>query len=188
VGARRSSDRCGRCWLKWAAYSLNTVRRCRSPKIRIRSVHSERAVRTQRSAKAHEPCADLHHEEDVQATQGDGVNGEEITRQHAGGLSVDEVPPPITLPAGRGAKPCTFQQPTDRRAAHPVAKPFTADPLLPPRWILPGQPFDQRHNPGGGRRSATAALGVGPFSGDQTAMPAQQRARCHQPMCPQRLR
>ena len=45
---------------------------------------------------------DLHHEEDVQAPQGDGVDGEEVTGRRAGGLGADEVPPPVIFPAGAG--------------------------------------------------------------------------------------
>jgi hypothetical protein len=53
---------------------------------------------------------------------------------------------------------------------------------------LPGQPLYQRHDRGSSRRAATASFRVCPLPGDQAAMPAQQRARRHQPVRPQRLR
>ena len=41
----------------------------------------------------HAPGLDLHHEQDVDALEQDGVDMEEIARQHAGGLGGQELPP-----------------------------------------------------------------------------------------------
>ncbi|MEV4178971.1 hypothetical protein [Nonomuraea sp. NPDC049709] len=154
------------------------VRRCRSPKISSRSVHSVRAVRTHRSAKCirarrprwdlqhvnvvagedlieaagelrvpildqepgragtvrqigekitgllgnpctlrvggraehvHEPGADLHHEEDVQPAQRDGVHREEITSQRARGMGAQEVTPRSSARRGAGTSRARFR-------------------------------------------------------------------------------
>jgi len=56
----------------------------------------------------HEPAADLYDEEDVQAAQGDGVDGKEVTRQCAGSMGTDEVPPPIVVAPRRWPKTGTL--------------------------------------------------------------------------------
>lgn len=58
------------------------------------------------------------------------------------------------------------------------------DPLVPPAGIFRREALDQRGGPGTERRSA-AAVWVGPFPGDQAAVPSQHGAWCDQPMCPQ---
>jgi hypothetical protein len=54
-GGRRFLARCGRRWLQCATYSSRTADRCRCPAMSIRSVTSDRTVRTRRSAKAFAP-------------------------------------------------------------------------------------------------------------------------------------
>jgi hypothetical protein len=48
----------------------------------------------------HEPCADLHDEEDEQPAQCDRVDGEEVTRQPARSMCTNEAAPPIAGSAG----------------------------------------------------------------------------------------
>ena len=65
----------------------------------------------------HEPCADLHDEEDVQPAQCDCVDGEEVTRQRARSMCTNEVMSPIVGPAGAGPSPVRFRM---RRIVEPL--------------------------------------------------------------------
>lgn len=51
---------------------------------------------------------------------------------------------------------------------------LTLDPLVPPAKVLRRKALDQRGGLGTERRAA-AAVWVGPFPGDQAAVPGQQR-------------
>jgi hypothetical protein len=52
--------------------------------------------------RVHGPGLDLHHEQDIQALQQDGIDVQEITRQDAGRLRSQELPPSRRRPARRG--------------------------------------------------------------------------------------
>jgi hypothetical protein len=86
----------------------------------------------------HRAGADLHDEQDVQATQGDGVEGEEIDGQQSGGLSAQKAPPPGVRPAGCWAESGGGQDPADRAGAYAVseAEEFSLDPTVAPGGIL----------------------------------------------------
>ncbi len=69
------------------------------------------------------PGAHLHHEQDIQSAQPDGVDVEEIGGQQSFGLGSKEHPPRrIGVPPGRRAQPCRGQDPPDRPGAEPVAE------------------------------------------------------------------
>ena len=62
---------------------------------------------------------------------------------------------------------------------------FALDALVPPGRVLAGHPFDQCGD-GGIERWATGAVRVGPLSGHQAAVPAQDHGRGDQAMAAQR--
>ena len=85
----------------------------------------------------HEPGADLHHEEDVQPAQRDGVHGEEITSQRARGMGAQEATPTVISTSRRRTEPRSFQESADRRTADSVAQmpQFATDTLVAPARI-----------------------------------------------------
>ncbi|GAA3220528.1 hypothetical protein GCM10020216_031440 [Nonomuraea helvata] len=68
----------------------------------------------------HEPGADLHHEEDVQPAQRDGVHREEITSQRARGVGADEITPTIIGTSRRGHDWKTVKKYLQAEGAVPV--------------------------------------------------------------------
>jgi hypothetical protein len=81
------------------------------------------------------------------------------------------------------------QDAADRGGSHAVTEleQLALDSLVSPAVILSGHALDQRgHRVIDGRTSD--AMGIRPLLGDQTMMPAQDRARCDQAMPPQHLR
>jgi hypothetical protein len=83
--------------------------------------------------------------------------------------------------------PQPLQHPPHRTGAHPDAQAgqLALDPLVPPARVLPRRLLDQHREPCVDRWPAAPA-GIGPPPPDQTPVPAQQRARGHQPAQPQR--
>jgi hypothetical protein len=91
--------------------------------------------------------AHLHHEQDIESAQGDGVEGEKIggqqTRgQQTRGLSPKEGPPPSVCSTGCRAESGGGQDPPDRASAFAVAEPgeFSLDSAMaiPYQNSLPG--------------------------------------------------
>jgi len=66
------------------------------------------------------PGLDLHHEQDVHAPEQHGAGVQEVTRQEAGRLGGQELPPGRRRPARRG--PGSGQDPADRALADPVSQ------------------------------------------------------------------
>jgi hypothetical protein len=96
---------------------------------------------------------------------------------------------PATRCPRRGAHPSPAQDPLHRRGPDPVPQPrqLALHPPVPPARILPGKPLDQRHH----RRIyrwPTRPSRIPPFPPDQPTVPAQQRARRHDPVRAQRRR
>src|SRR6266702_4874055 len=81
----------------------------------------------------HPPCADLDHEEHVQASEEHGVNVQEIARQDPGRLAGQELPPCRGCPAGCGREPGFGQYPADRSFADavPEAEELALDAPVP---------------------------------------------------------
>src|SRR6185312_814373 len=82
--------------------------------------------------------ADLHDEQDVEAAQGDGVEGEEVSGQQPGGLRAQETSPPgIATPWCR-AKPSGGQDPPNGAGADAMAESdeFALDPAVPPGGVV----------------------------------------------------
>ncbi|MFC6023595.1 hypothetical protein ACFP2T_46500 [Plantactinospora solaniradicis] len=84
----------------------------------------------------------LHNHQRVKASQQDGVEVEEVDRQQASGLVVQEGTPAGVLMAGRRADTSADQDPSDRARSDPMAEPlkFALDAAVPPSRILSGHP------------------------------------------------
>jgi hypothetical protein len=67
-----------------------------------------------------------------------------------------------------------------RRDAHPKPEQLTLDALVAPVGVLAGQADDQPLQLLVERRSSCSAVRVGPGTGDQPPMPAQQRVRSYE--------
>jgi hypothetical protein len=74
--------------------------------------------------------ADLHHEQDVEAAQRDGVEGEEVSGQQPSGLSAQEGPPPGVATPWCWAESGGGQDPPDGACAYavPESDEFSLDP------------------------------------------------------------
>jgi hypothetical protein len=92
--------------------------------------------------------ADLEHEQDVEPSQRDrAVDGEEVHRQHAGGLRAQELAPTgVGLSGRRRRDPAAHEDPTDGRGAGAVAEceQLALDPAVAPARVLPRHLLHQR--------------------------------------------
>ena len=127
--------------------------------------------------------AHFHDEQDVEPAQGDGVEGEEVGGQQSGGLSAQEGPPSGVCSAWCRAEPGGGQDPADRARAHAVSEPgeFALDAAVSPGRILLGQAQHQVTDLVADRWAA-GPVRIGPFPGDQAAVPGQQRGRGDDPV------
>jgi len=128
-------------------------------------------------------CADLDHEEHVQAPQRDRtVHMEEAAGQHGHGLGVQELPPRFAIALRCGLDLHPLQDPPHRGRADLVAhaEQFALDSLVAPARVLPRQLLDQRHDLSADRRTAATTPGMGPSPTDHSPVPAEQRVRRHQ--------
>jgi hypothetical protein len=118
-------------------------------------------------------------EQHVQASQPDRVDGEEVARHDPDGLLAQERPPGRGHPPWRGIQPPPTQDGADGggRDLDAEALEFTLDALVAPAWVLPGQADDQLLHPLVHRWSSGLVVRVGPGTGDQASVPAQQRLR-----------
>ncbi len=100
--------------------------------------------------------AHFHDEQDVEAAQCDGVEGEEVGGQQPGGLSAQEGPPPGVCSAWCRTELSGGQDPSDGAGAHAVAKSgeFTLDPAVAPGRVFVGQAQHQLADLAGDRRAA----------------------------------
>jgi hypothetical protein len=89
--------------------------------------------------EVHPAGADLHDEQNVKAAQGEGVEGEEVRGQQAGGLRVQEGPPPGVGPPWCWAEPSGGQDPPDGAGTDAVAESgeFALDAAVAPRKGFP---------------------------------------------------
>ena len=147
-----------------------------------RLLRRPRAVRVPgHTEDVHPPGRHLHDEQDIQALEEDRIDGEEVTRQQALRLDAEELSPGRIHAARSGPVPPGAQDPPDRRVADLVAEPgqfAVYAPISPPR-VLPCQ-LQRQVSDLPADRWPTPPVRVGPFPGDQAAMPGQQRSRRHQ--------
>jgi hypothetical protein len=100
---------------------------------------------------------DLDYEQHVQPFEEDGVDGEEVHRQHTLGLCPEELPPGQGRPLGRRSNTGTVEDGPYGTGPDPVAEPaqLAVDPAVAPSRVLPSQPQHQTTDLGRGTRTAT---------------------------------
>jgi hypothetical protein len=100
--------------------------------------------------------ARFHHEQDVEAAQCDGVEGEEVGGQQPGGLSAQEGSPSGVCSAWCWAEPGSGQDPSDGVGTHavPESGEFALDSAVAPGGVFVGQAQHQLADLAGDRWAA----------------------------------
>jgi hypothetical protein len=93
------------------------------------------------------PVIEFDHEQDVQAGQADGLDGEEVAGDGSGGLGTQELGPGWAVAAGCRSEAVAAQDGAYRccRYPHAALAAFADDAQAAPAGILPGQPQDEVH-------------------------------------------
>ena len=86
----------------------------------------------------HPAGADLHHEQDVEPAQRDGVEGEEVGGQQTRGLTAQGGSPASVCAPGCGAESGGGQDPADGACAHavPEADRFSLEASVAPGGVV----------------------------------------------------
>jgi hypothetical protein len=130
------------------------------------------------AARDVDPAAtQLDEEEDVEPCREDGVDGEEVAREHARGLAADELAPGDAGSLASGSEPCFAQELADRRRrdAESERPELARDPLVAPATVLARESEDQLADLTADRRSPGARRWIGPAPRHEVAMPAHER-------------
>lgn len=122
---------------------------------------------------------DLDEEEDVDPSQGDGVDGEEVAGDHALRLVADELTPrePTTLSGRPEAGLDEHLSDACRRDGDPEAGQLADDPPVAPPRVLACHAKDERPSLGPDPRTTRPPARIGPMTGDQPPMPTKQSLR-----------
>jgi hypothetical protein len=93
----------------------------------------------------HPAATKLDEEEDVEPCREDGVDGEDVAREHARGLAADELAPGNAGSLASGSEPCFAQELADRRRrdAESERAEFARDPLVAPAAVLARESADR---------------------------------------------
>src|SRR3954469_25498434 len=104
----------------------------------------------------------LDEEQDVEPCREDGVDGEEVAREHARRLGADELAPGDAGSLASGSEACFAQELADcrRRDAEPQRPELARDPLLAPAAVLARESEDQLADLTADRRSPRARCRV----------------------------
>lgn len=88
---------------------------------------------------------DLDEEEDVEATEQDSVDGEEVAGQDSSRMSAEEIAPTDSVPSRSGRNPAVMENAANCGARQVVAElaHLTLDAQISPSWIVRGQPDDE---------------------------------------------
>jgi hypothetical protein len=97
------------------------------------------------SGEVYSAGVELDEEQDVEAAEQHGVDGEEVRGEYRGGLGPDELAPRRTLPDWAGVESGSMEDPANcgRRDGDAEASEFTVDALVAPSWVLAGETHDQ---------------------------------------------
>lgn len=136
------------------------------------------------TGQMHPAGAHFHDKQDIEPAQCDGVQGEEVGGQQPSGLSAQE-----SSPAGACSPWCrpeagSSQDAADRTCTQAVSEPgqFAVEAAMAPGRILVCQAQHQVAELVADRW-AVRLVGIGPFSGDQAAVPGQQGGGGVTPRC-----
>jgi hypothetical protein len=111
------------------------------------------------ASEVRSPAGELDEEQDIDPPQADGVGREEVARNHALGLTADELAPGTPVPGASRSEPGGGEDPTDSRRGDPDAETLelSGDPLVAPPRVLPREPHDQLANLPADRRAPGVA-------------------------------
>jgi hypothetical protein len=124
------------------------------------------------------PAAQLDEEQHVQPPQPHRVDDEEVTGHDPSGLLAEERPPCGGHPPRRWIQPMSTQHRADGGGGDPDAELLepASDALVAPTRVLPGHTHDQLLDVLV-QRWSSGLVRVGPGTGDEASVPAQQRLR-----------
>ncbi len=136
----------------------------------------------------HATAAELDEEEHVQASEPERLDGEEVAGDHRLRLRTEELAPAQASPGAGGRHAGLPQDLPNRRRSdlHAHTGQLTNDPLIPPAWVLTGNPQNEIADALRDRGPAGAAPGVRPPSPNKPAMPTQKRVRADEERLPAR--
>ena len=125
----------------------------------------------------------LDHQQDVQAAEEDGVDVGEVDGKDRVGLRAEELRPGGTGPTRRRIESRVLQNLPDSRRGHGIAEAdqLALDAPVPPAGILAGHPQHQCPDRLRCGRPARLSSRVGPASGHEVGVPAQQGPRRDEP-------
>ncbi len=126
------------------------------------------------AAEVRSAGGDVDEEQQVEAPQGHGVDGGEITCD--GGLRAQELRPGHRGPLGCGVDVGVLQNQPDCRSRDRVAQAseFAVDAAVAPGRVVAGEAKDELAELGGAGLSSGWPGWLGPVPGDAAAVPAQQ--------------
>jgi hypothetical protein len=122
-------------------------------------------------------AVEFDEEQDVEPSESDGVDGEEVTCEHLMRLCVEELAPGGSAPLGTRVNSGLFEDRPNRRRREPIAETdeFAVDAPITPSPVLGREAQDQRAqrvvDAGPSRRPVCRR----PVPGDEVTMPAHQR-------------
>src|ERR1035437_485527 len=133
---------------------------------------------------------DLDEEEDVEATQQDRVDGEEVAGQDSPRVSAEEIAPTHFAPSRSRWNPAVMKDAANRGRRHVDAElaQLALDPQIAPGWIVRGQAGDKipRLGRDRGPAEATTPSERRPLSAHQLPVPADHGVRADQQRPPRR--
>ena len=123
---------------------------------------------------------DLDEEQDVEPSQGDGVDAAEVGGDHRLGLGADERRPCRAGAARGGFDPGAAEDFPHAGRRDPISQPaqLAVHPAVSPRRVLTGHPDCQSADLGDHRWSA-GSRGLCPVAGHEPAVPAHHSLRLH---------
>ena len=125
--------------------------------------------------QVHPPGVELDEKENVQPTQQDGLDCEEVAGEHGCGLGQHELLPARALPNRRRIEVVPLEDRSDARRGDPDTEPYklTVDPAVSPGWVLLRQANDERHSASRDSRSSWRS-GVSPSPAHHVPVPSEQ--------------
>ena len=131
------------------------------------------------AGQVHPAGGQLDEEEDVEAAEQDGINGEEVTSHDGAGVSTEEFAPRQASTTRGRRYALAPKHSADGGSREPVTQlaQLTLDPKVAPGGVLGGQPEDEisKVNRNGPPAQWTAPPEGCPFSPHQLAVPADGR-------------
>jgi hypothetical protein len=130
-------------------------------------------------------ASELDEEQDIEASQRDRLDGEEVNGEHGVGLLAQEHPPREAGTLASRTEPGLAEDIADgrRRNGQAESVDLAGDPLIAPAWVLARKPEHELSDLAANRRPPNPTR-VRPAASNEPAVPATQRRRGHQERTP----